>query len=650
MKKIKNKETIINLIVFILLPIVYTVIIESLASQSFFGGFIKLFSDPYIFLCNALIVAMTLSPAVLFRRFRYFIIGIVSICWIALGTANCIILSNRTLPFTAYDLQMLDTLPLIIRKYLGPVYLAGIGLALALVLLLLFAVLFKGFARPREKYSLKMPVIYFVIIVSLTCANTQLAICAGALDSRFPELPRAFDENGFVYSFLVSLFDNGIDRVDGYSEELIESITACFEETDEVEVRTPNIIFLQMESFFDTDALKNVSFSADPIPIFRRMASQNPSGLLTVPVIGAGTSNTEFEVVTGMNTADFGAGEYPFKTLLTENTCESVAYNVKAHGYTSHFIHNYTGGFYSRNVVYSNLGYDRFFSLEYMSEYENNENGWARDAVLLPYIIDCLDSTEGSDLITTISVQAHGSYGGITDFKRNINVTSCFDQSLTTAFEYYINQIYEMDIFLGELERALWERDEETVLVVYGDHLPSLEITDDELVGRTVYQTDYVIWSNTDIDLETEDMYAYQLSSRVLEALNIKDGVINSCHQSYRSDEEYLFNLRALEYDMLYGKRFAFGTRIPYTRTDMSINKRELTITGITKKEGEDNVYVVSGRGFTRASYVRIGDAVRFSRYIDTNTIEFNANEDELTKPVRVCEKGSGVSEAVYIN
>ena len=36
--------------------------------------------------------------------------------------------------------------------------------------------------------------------------------------------------------------------------------------------------------------------------------------ILKVPSVGAGTANTEFEVLTGMNLRYFGPGEYPYKT------------------------------------------------------------------------------------------------------------------------------------------------------------------------------------------------------------------------------------------------------------------------------------------------------------------------------------------------
>ena len=51
------------------------------------------------------------------------------------------------------------------------------------------------------------------------------------------------------------------------------------------------------------------------------------------------------------------------------------------------------------------------------------------------------------------------------------------DESLTREYEYYADQTREMDKFIGSLVKALKKRKEETILVMYGDHLPSLCIT-----------------------------------------------------------------------------------------------------------------------------------------------------------------------------
>lgn len=62
----------------------------------------------------------------------------------------------------------------------------------------------------------------------------------------------------------------------------------------------PNIIFLQLESFFDINNMTNITFSENPVPYFESLMEQYPSGYLDVPIVGAGTVNTEFEVMTGM--------------------------------------------------------------------------------------------------------------------------------------------------------------------------------------------------------------------------------------------------------------------------------------------------------------------------------------------------------------
>lgn len=99
---------------------------------------------------------------------------------------------------------------------------------------------------------------------------------------------------------------------------------------------------------------------------------------MKVPSVGAGTANTEFEILTGMTLDYFGAGEYPYKTVLQDETCESMAYNLRELGYRTGVLHNNTGSFYSRNKVFANLGFDYFVSSEYMENLSYNPIGWAK--------------------------------------------------------------------------------------------------------------------------------------------------------------------------------------------------------------------------------------------------------------------------------
>ena len=82
-----------------------------------------------------------------------------------------------------------------------------------------------------------------------------------------------------------------------------------------------------------------------------------------------------------------------------------------------------------------------------MYDIERNPTGWCKDKVLVGEIEKVLDSTIGSDFVYTISVQGHGKY---------------------PSFEYYCEQIHEMDEFVGQLINMLNTRMEPTVLVLYG--------------------------------------------------------------------------------------------------------------------------------------------------------------------------------------
>lgn len=94
-------------------------------------------------------------------------------------------------------------------------------------------------------------------------------------------------------------------------------------------VKKPNIIFVQLESHFDITQVKGVKFNKDPLPNFHKYMKGYSSGQLSMPSYGAGTANSEFELITGMNLDHFGAAEYPYKTVLQNTTTESMATVLK---------------------------------------------------------------------------------------------------------------------------------------------------------------------------------------------------------------------------------------------------------------------------------------------------------------------------------
>ena len=634
-KLIEENSLKSNLILYIAVPFVITLILEGLGRKFVFGGFVFLFLHPFRFLVNMLIIVLTFSVTLLLRK-RVFWVSALTCIWIALGIANFVLLCNRVTPFTSCDLFMIESLFPMMQKYFNNFQ---IMIILGLIGLVVIALIIFFFKAPKMPGKIRYIRSFLLIAATfgITIGTANVGIKTGILENQFRELSQSYLRNGFVYCLTNSVIDMGVSKPKDFSDEQLKDFVEQNKAstTDSTLKSTPNIIFVQLESFFNINSLKGVKFSQSPIPNFEALQKEGAGGKLDVPVVGAGTVNTEFEVTTGMNIDDFGAGEYPYKTILREKTCESLATNLKPYGYKAHVIHNNTGGFYSRNVVYGNLGYEDFTSVEYMNDYEKTATGWAKDACLTKYINESLDRTKEPDLITTISVQGHGSYFLDEPYEKKVSILETPNEETRAGVEYYANLLYEMDQFIGNLIQSLKERNEETIVVMYGDHLPSLNFTEDELKDRNIYQTDYFIWNNMGLKFESKELEAYDLSNVIYRALGVKNGVINMYHQNHRNDADFTKGLATLEYDLLYGDLYAFDGKSPYKAINMQMGMEPISITNIVSGVMGDKYTYIRGKNFTPYSRVYINDKKQSTTFINSTTLQIEY--DGLSSADRIC-------------
>lgn len=601
------------------LAFILNVVIESLGRQSFLEGIGFLVYGHKTFLYNVFLIFISLSLSLLVRH-RVFYYVFISSLWLLLGIVNGVVLSFRMTPFTVSDLALLENgisiLPNYMTKWQIGLLILGIIVVLALyVITYIFA--------PKRKKPLNYKVnLLLIIIFCLSFAGiTNQGLERKWLSNYFGNLAYAYSDYGVPYCFLNTWLIKGIPMPEGYSENMIKKIfrdgipMGISNANDDITVlqtvegaskRRPNIVFVQLESFIDPTLIDGIEFSADPIPNFRKLSEKGASGFLRVPSVGAGTANTEFEVLTGMRIRAFGPGEYPYKTILKDKTCDSICYSLGDLGYTSHAIHNHRGAFYGRNIVFSNLGFDTFTSMEYMNNVKKTPKNWAKDKVLVGEIKAALESTEGSDLVFAISVQGHGKYPEekkIPDEKLKIRIESGIeDENYLNAVEYYVNQIYEMDQFVGELVKEL-EDFEETVIIFYGDHIPVLELSEGDLANGSVYETQYVMASNFKMPKIDGDLASYQLAAKTFEYIGIHNSLITWYHQTKSGSANYLKDLDAIQYDILYGENYIYGGASPFEATDLKMGVREISVDKIF--DFGESTYVV-GENFTSYSKVAV--------------------------------------------
>lgn len=630
-----EKHKVYCLAVCGLLAFILNLVIESCARHSLTAALGFFVTSPLVFIYNVGLIFIMLAPAIIFRR-RIIYMFFVTVFWLVIGIVNGVILANRMTPFTVKDLANLSDGMTIITNYLsvGQIILAGIAIVFAIIL-----VVFLFIKAPKKKEFNRKKNILVVLAIFVLFGGTSIGFTkTGLLDTFFGNLAYAYRDNGVPYCFINTWLNTGVSRPMNYGEEEIETIFteeelelirayAGIESTEEIEISStaaskvartqknaankgymPNIIFLQLESFIDPALINSIELTEEATPYWNELQEKYSTGYLTVPSVGAGTANTEFETICGMSVKFFGPGEYPYKSILSEETCESYPYNFKNIGYSTHAIHNHRGVFYLRNEVFANLGFDTFTSLEYMSNVIKTPKNWAKDHVLIGEIIEALNSTDTLDYIYTISVQGHGKYPSKETLDNPlIQVTSAPTEELKWQYEYYVNQLYEMDQFVKDLIRELEKRNEKTVLVMYGDHLPALDMTEEELVSGDLYKTEYIIYSTFDMQKKDQDLYTYQLAAEVLDQLGLSIGTMSYYHQNYRDSETYLQDLKALEYDMLYGHKYLYGSQNPFEPTELQMGIREIKVNEVVEIGGK---LYIKGENFTEQSRITLDGKV----------------------------------------
>jgi len=607
---------------YVFLPVILDIVIESLNRKSVFSAFSYMVDKPFLFMFNVLIIMLTLSVAMYFKR-EIFVLTLMSVVWLLFGVINFVILHFRVTPFSAVDFTLISSAISVSGHYLTAFNVMMIFFAIAILVISLIC-LFKRTPCFQKNTTKKAYMLSTLVILTLAAGIVVMhksSTSVQALAENYTNISEAYENYGFVYCFANSIIDTGIKKPENYSEESMAQIKDSIKDTgtDEPEVK-PDIVMIQLESFFDICDVKGVSFSRDPLPNFHRLQKEYSNGQLTVPTVGAGTVNTEFEVLTGMSQHDFGVSEYPYKTVLKSKTSESICNDLAQIGYSSHAVHNNTATFYGRNKVFSNLGFDSFTSVEYMNNITLNPNGWAKDDVMVDEILKTLDDNKNkSDFTFGITVQSHGKYNDVkTDSKDPVKVYNA-PTGKEESYEYYVNEIDEVDQMIGKLVYALGKREKPTVLVLYGDHLPSLDLSNEDLEDGSLYETQYIIWNNYGLKEKDQDLKAYELYPEVLDQIGIHTGVITQFHQQAdRSSDTYQTDLKALEYDLLYGENYIYDGEVPFTASNLQMGTNPLKIADVYQKDG----HIVRGDNFTPYCRVYFDGKELESQWIDEHHLK----------------------------
>lgn len=269
-----------------------------------------------------------------------------------------------------------------------------------------------------------------------------------------------------------------------------------------------------------------------------------------------------------------------------------------------------------------------------MSPPKRTPVGWAKDSVLIDEICNIISSTDNPDLILGVSVQGHGNYPSDYVEDKEIYITNDYSKNNKNSLEYYVNQVYEMDQFVGNLIEAVDKLNEPTIIAFYGDHFPAVGIESHEISINTLKSTPYLIWDNMNLPKTDKDIEAYDLTSLILDKLSLTNTILSMLHNSNLDEVTKTEYLNQLEYDMLYGKNYTADYEELTPSTEYKIGFKDVKIDSVELYD--DNNVLIKGENFNNYSNVYIDGKYVEKNFIDSNTLSISKDACKSNSIIQV--------------
>ena len=481
------------------------------------SGFLR---QPLLIVLNALPAGLLLLAAAALLRNVFFAGALVNLAVCGLSIANRVKIEVRDEPVFPRDFALLKEVGSALESYDIRFPLPQIALVVLAAAALLVLGMFVG-CRPFPVEKLRG------WGGSLLGFAASLAVLTGLIFTLYASkdlyqsfqvsnaeyVPAVFNDLGFPYAFCHHFTTYLVDRPEGFRRAEAEG----WETGDRTGLgKAVSVVMVMNEAFSDlTDAPAFAwGEEGDPLANFHALR-QDPhalSGQVAVPGFAGGTANTEFDVLTGMQTNALSASTTSAMRVVNRNL-DSLFRVFGNDGYATSFYHPGDNWFYNRENVYRWLGAEETL---FAGDMENPEykGRWVTDAYAAGLIEALFEEAEGPVFHFTTTIQNHMSYTadkyGPDYVFPPVETGAALSEEAETLLRVYVEGLRDADAMLGRLWRFFDGREEPVVLVFWGDHLPYLgdrqlgyrQLGIDVFPGPegqenlTAYKTPYVLWAN----------------------------------------------------------------------------------------------------------------------------------------------------------
>lgn len=293
-----------------------------------------------------------------------------------------------------------------------------------------------------------------------------------------------------------------------------------------------DVVVIQSESFFDARRL-HPSVAKDVLKHFDRCCDEaHHSGRLDVAAWGANTMRTEFSFLSGIGFEKMGYYRFYPYYYMRHYQVDTLASYLQKIGYYCICIHPHHAEFFGRAGLFPQLGFDEFIDIAAFLE-QDKYGPYISDDAVSKKIITLLKQKKMTNkpyFIFAITMENHGPLHleQITAEHEKNYYTNTLTHPMPNArqeLSVYLRHLKNADKMIDSLMTALSsdELNNDTLLCLYGDHVPSMPTIYAE-TGFNDQQTEYVIWSSTHNKKKhhnnnKEDISVQQLAEKIKSSL-----------------------------------------------------------------------------------------------------------------------------------
>ncbi len=452
------------------------------------------------------------------------------------GLANYFVLSFRSAPIMPWDIYSIRTAASVAGGFSYQPE-ATQFFILAGFLALLFLEFFCQLTITRKKWYLRLvlSVASLFLLAGLTSMLHQDTYIRKfkLYDKLFT--PAVMNKRcGNSVAFLMELKYISVDKPKGYHPADAATLLASYDTPQTPVTKRPNIIVIMNEAFSDLSVLGDFETNVDYMPFFHAMqkgADNTVTGWLNVSVLGGNTANTEFEFLTGHSLAFLPQGSVAYQQYVKQAT-PALPAHLKELGYQTVAMHPYHATGWERNRVYPLLGFDDMYFLDDFSHIEELRK-YADDATCYKKIEELYEAKGNTPLfVFNVTMQNHSPYTESFDnFSPDVHVADAASDTL----DNYLSLIKRSDASLQEFIAYLEEQPEDTIVVFFGDHQPTMSVskpirrlnhaaTDNlsDVENSLYYKVPFLVWANFDIQKGSQvETSPGILGAQVLQACNL---------------------------------------------------------------------------------------------------------------------------------